>query len=462
MDRKFNRQNIFNGINALIVVCGCILFYYIIFHWEEFVGVIKSILAVFTPFFIGITIAYLLNPIMKFTEKRVLFPLFAKYKPKTGFKNEKRSVRIFSVIITMIIFALMLYGLIMLIVPQITESIESIIVKIPGFVTDSTVYLNDKADELLRKNPDLEGILNTYWSNFTNWSIDTFVPALKDIVSKTSSSLVSSVIGVVKTTLNLVIGIIISVYLLFSKELFCAQAKKISYALLREERANNLINNMRYANKIFGGFISGKILDSFIIGVICYICSLILRLPYPALISVIVGVTNIIPVFGPFIGAIPSALFILLVSPQKCLTFLIFVLILQQFDGNILGPKILGDSTGLSSFWVIFAITLFSGAFGPLGLFLGVPVFAVIYAAIRTFVSQRLEKKKLPVNTDYYKESDYETDDTKSNKGNEFRFVRKTFENIVPEKSARKAKADITSVPNAKAEYDNIMKQNED
>lgn len=459
MDNKFNRKNVLNGINALLVVCGCILFYYIVFHWSEFVVVVKSILSIFTPFFIGITIAYLLNPIMKFTEKKILVPIFERFKPQKGYKNEKRIIRIYAVIITMIVFALMLYGLVMLIVPQITESIESIIVKIPGFVSDSTVFLNDKADELLRKNPGLEDILNSYWSTFTSWSIETVVPALKDVVSKTSSSLVSSVIGVVKTTLNILIGLIVSVYLLLSKELFCAQAKKITYALLREERANNLINNTRYANNIFGGFLSGKILDSFIIGILCYIFSLILKFPYPALISVIVGVTNIIPCFGPFIGAIPSALFILLDSPSKCLTFLIFILILQQFDGNILGPKILGDSTGLSGFWVIFSITFFSGVLGPLGMFLGVPVFAVIYAAVKTFVTQRLSKKRLPINTEYYKNSDYETDDTKSNKGLEFRFVRKTFENIVPEKDSKKKKADLTDVPNEKAEYDNILHQ---
>ena len=260
------------------------------------------------------------------------------------------------------------------------------------------------------------------------------LPSVQEIISEVSTSLIGSVVDLLVWLFNFIIGIIISIYLLSSKELFCAQAKKITYALLREERANNLINNMRFANKTFGGFLIGKILDSFIIGILCFIGTSVLKIPYALLISVIVGVTNIIPFFGPYLGAIPCALILIMINPIKCVVFLIFVLVLQQFDGNVLGPKILGNSTGLSSFWVIFSITVFGGLFGVLGMFVGVPVFAVIYAAIKTFVSQRLVKKNLPADTNYYMQNDYHSAEADTNTGTEIKFVKKAFDHVVAEK----------------------------
>ena len=204
------------------------------------------------------------------------------------------------------------------------------------------------------------------------------------------------------TAWNLLIGLIISVYLLVSKESFAGQSKKIIYAIWEEETANKLISNIRFVNATFGGFINGKLVDSLIIGLICFIGMTLLQLPYPLLISVIVGITNIIPFFGPYLGAIPSIVLILMVNPKQALYFAIFVLILQQFDGNFLGPKILGNKTGLSSFWVIFSITLFGGYWGILGMAIGVPVFAVIYAGIKALVNQQLVKRGFSTNTKDY------------------------------------------------------------
>ena len=202
---------------------------------------------------------------------------------------------------------------------------------------------------------------------------------------------------------------------------------------------------MRFANKTFGGFLSGKIIDSLIIGILTFAIISIFNIPYSVLISVIVGVTNIIPYFGPFLGAIPCGIILLMVDPFKCITFLIIVLILQQIDGNIIGPKILGDSTGLSSFWVIFAITLFGGFFGVFGMFVGVPLFAVIYAAIRTFINQRLEKKRLPSDTVYYMNSDFHSDENTTNAGSEIKFVKKVFENVYVEGIVAEHKSDFTN-----------------
>jgi len=186
---------------------------------------------------------------------------------------------------------------------------------------------------------------------------------------------------------------------LASKERFIGQIKKVMYSLFGAKKCNNVLEDLRFVNKTFGGFIGGKLLDSLIIGLLCFACISVMGMPYPVLISVIIGVTNVIPFFGPFLGAIPSALLVLVVDPMQCLYFLIFILLLQQFDGNFLGPLILGDSTGLSSFWVIFVITTFGGLFGVLGMLLGVPVFAVLYAFFKRKINRGLEKRGYPTET---------------------------------------------------------------
>lgn len=213
-----------------------------------------------------------------------------------------------------------------------------------------------------------------------------------------------SVFTVVK---NILIGMIVMVYFLNMKDTLCAQSKKILYGLLRVKDANRIIGEVRFAHSVFGGFITGKLLDSLIIGIMCFFAMKFLKMPYVLLVSVIIGVTNVIPFFGPFIGAIPSAFLILLVSPMKCLYFLIFILVLQQFDGNILGPKILGGSTGLPSFWVLFSILLFGGLFGFVGMVIAVPAFAVIYRSVSAYIRGALVKKNLSGRTEDYMELDY-------------------------------------------------------
>ena len=216
------------------------------------------------------------------------------------------------------------------------------------------------------------------------------------------ASITTGVINAVKLLFNFAIGLVIAIYLLTSKETFIGQAKKIVYTLLPPRYGNVVIHTMRISDQMFGGFISGKILDSAIIGVICYVGLIILRVPYSLLVAVIVGVTNVIPFFGPFIGAVPSVILIALADPIKGLYFLIFVLVLQQVDGNIIGPKILGDSTGLSAFWVVFAILVGGGLFGFMGMLLGVPTFAVIYYLLREAAAYILRKRKLPEETRDY------------------------------------------------------------
>ena len=225
-------------------------------------------------------------------------------------------------------------------------------------------------------NTDLLGWMNTLVTGFTTY-----------------------VIGFFSSLMNWVLGLIVAIYALAERESFDGQAKKMVYAFLPVENANVVIAIARKTNQVFSGFISGKLIDSLIIGVLCFVGLSVLRMPYTLLISVIVGVTNVIPFFGPYVGAVPSAFLILLVNPIQCLYFIIFILVLQQIDGNIIGPKILGDSTGLSAFWVIFSILLFGGLFGFVGMVIGVPTFAVIYYLIKSGVEYLLWKKGLPVET---------------------------------------------------------------
>ena len=261
--------------------------------------------------------------------------------------------------------------------------------------------------QFLNNNPEMartvQQAIDSAVSWLQNWIKTDLLPNLNNIVYGLSSG----VMGVVNVLKNLVIGLIVTVYLLASRRRFASQAKKIVYSLFPVKFANSFVSHSRYTHQVFGGFISGKILDSLIIGVICFVGCSFMKIPYTMLVSVVIGLTNIIPFFGPFIGAIPCGLLILLADPMRCLYFVFFIVVLQQFDGNILGPKILGDSTGLSSFWVLFSILLFGGLLGFVGMVIGVPVFAVIYNMINQFINRRLEKKDLSTETRLYDNLEY-------------------------------------------------------
>ena len=239
--------------------------------------------------------------------------------------------------------------------------------------------------------------MEEYSETVYTWITD-LLPSMNELIKNLSLS----VIGVISTLWDLILGLIIAIYMLGSKEKFAGQAKKIVYSILPLKHANAFLHDIRFIDKTFGGFISGKILDSTIIGILCFICLQFIGTPYPLLISVIVGVTNVIPFFGPYLGAIPSALLVLMIEPKQCLYFILFIFILQQVDGNFIGPKILGDSTGITGFWIIFSITVFGGLMGVVGMVIGVPLFAVFYAFIARFVRKRLKKKGMPLDTAPY------------------------------------------------------------
>lgn len=358
------------------------------------------------PVICGAVIAYLLIPVLNFLEKRALKFLDAKHYVLD--KHHRKILRYISIILSLIFAYLVIYSLLAMIVPSIVESIINIINDSPRYVQNIRHWL----ESLLKNNPEWRTIvfsyLNRYSPKVENFLNDQVLPQLTGILQH----LTVGVFGTLVFIKNLLIGLIISIYLMAGKEDFVTQAKMFVYAFFEPEHANNIVKAFRFTHKTFGGFINGKLIDSVIIGFLCYIGTSLIGTPYKLLVSVIVGVTNVIPFFGPYLGAVPSAFLILLVNPMQCLYFLIFILLLQQFDGNILGPKILGNSTGLSSFMVIVAILLFGGIMGIPGMIIGVPLWAVIMAGLKHLRRHELKKKNLPEEESAYANMNYIQPDT--------------------------------------------------
>lgn len=389
------KQYIIIALVIFITFCCCTLFFFMIYRYNGFTDFWKNLGVILQPITIGIVIAYLLNPIMKFLEKHLIH--FLKPRMKNGNKV-KKTARAAAIAGSLLFLVMIVVLLLAAIIPSISQSIQSMVTKLPeeisnlsdwiDDVTNGNTEVSDMVEEAVKKGTDA---IENFWQTDVLTKVQTYL-----------TSITSGVIYGVKLVLNILIGLIISVYVMASKETFAGQAKKIIYAIFKPVRANIIVETVRKSNEIFGGFISGKILDSAIIGVIAYIVLAIMKMPDSILIAVIVGVTNIIPFFGPFIGAIPSFVIIVLQDPMKGIYFLIFIVILQQIDGNIIGPKILGDSTGLSSFWVVFAIMVFGGLWGFPGMLLGVPIMAVIYYIVQRSISYFLKKRGLSDQTSEY------------------------------------------------------------
>lgn len=363
----------------------------LVWNYTDVFRVLGEFLSLLTPFFVGFVIAYLLNPVLRISERLVTFI--------TGNRLSRRTGRAFALVLTYLFALFILTVFFSIVIPQIATSIASIAGQVPGWMLSLQTLINRLISEY-----DLYNIPNVQ-PDIWNKVVETATKLLSTasaVVTNAIPHVLSATMSVTTSLLNVIVGVIISLYLLLSKERFFAQTKKLLSALMPQRVVNKLVEIAHQSNEIFSGFISGKVLDSFIIGLLCFAGMTLLRLPYATLISVIVGVTNVIPYFGPFIGAIPSILILLLIDPIQALWFGIFVLVLQQVDGNIIGPKILGDSTGLSAFWVIFAITVFGSLMGVLGMFIGVPLFAVIYSLIRQFCEWRLAAKGMATRTEDY------------------------------------------------------------
>ncbi len=401
--KKFTNKYMKWGLTALIVLILAICFVCLIFKGQAIGAGLKVILRVTMPVIDGLIIAFIATPVMNWIEEKIFFPLCRKLNLDVKKPKIKKRLRAGSVLLTFVFIGFVIYSFFMIVIPELALSIQSIVTRFPAYINN----LIELTEKLLADNPDveayIEGLLAAYSKDLDDLLDNTVMPTVNSFILSASKG----VLGMLKSLYNLIIGLIISLYILSGKEKFASQAKKICYALFDRPAANQVIRACRFTNKTFIGFLGGKIIDSAIIGVLCFFGTSILKIPYAVLISVIVGVTNIIPFFGPYIGAIPSALLVLMINPGKCIPFILFVLALQQLDGNVIGPKILGESTGLSGFWVIFSITFFGGLWGVAGMVVGVPLFAVLYAGISYMINRFLAQKALSTNTLDYEKLDY-------------------------------------------------------
>ena len=369
------------GVTAFAVIAAAILLFFLLEHFSAIRSLLETIGYILRPICYGIVLAFLLLPVHR---------------------------RILAVLLLSLIFAfLVLYVLLAMVLPQLYWSLVGLFEALPGYFQSVQQWLTT----FLADNPDIQQAVLSYYRTagaaLNQWLSSDLIPNLESASSTLAwlrsellpqlTGVVSGVSTVVLALVNLlkdiIVAVIVSVYLLARKDVFAAQSKKILYSMFPTRAADLLVEESRSAYRILSGFINGTLVDSFIVGVICLICFTVFQFPYPMLLAVIIGVTNVIPFFGPFIGAIPSGLLILLVSPRQCLYFVIFIFVLQQLDGNILHPKILGSSVGLASFWVLFAVLLFGGLFGFVGMVLGVPVFAMFYSVVSRLVNRGLKKR---------------------------------------------------------------------
>ena len=385
-NKKYNTIAVY----TFIVAASIILFYLGISQIGAVTSYIDKIFIILQPFIIGFAIAYLLGFLLKVYERNLK-------KIKTYRNLKLKYQRIISLILTYLTAILLIVLFLQFVLPQLIESIVGLVNNIPTYISN----LNKVSNYLIKKfdvkkeqmdiiNEKLKDLIDTIINIGTN-----LLPVIGNIIASFASSI-----------WNIAIGAIVSIYLLIDKENMCAGVKKVVYAILPKKGAEKVILITHKSNETFGKFLSGKILDSAIIGILAYIVLKICNMPYTLLISVVIGITNIIPFFGPFIGAVPSFIIILFVSPEKALWFLLIVFILQQVDGNIIGPKILGDSIGISAFWILFSIMVAGEILGFVGMIIGVPLFAVIYSLFKDFINEKLKSKGLKTDIKEYKNTD--------------------------------------------------------
>lgn len=382
-NHKFeSNKKYFNiSIYAIVVILiGCVLFRFIT-QWATTSKFIVQLWGILFPFFLGFLIAYIMNPVVSFFQRHLTGRLFKNAPPKL-----QRGV---SILISYLVLVGFLIICLQFIIPQLYESLQELSQMIPGiYQSVSGIFYNyrESTSDFLPRQ--IAEIIETK-------TLPNLLEASNDIIANLVPMLYEASLSIAKWLFNLFIAFVVSIYMTIDKALLKKTGKRMILALFNEESSYRTLRILKDCHEIFSGFIIGKSIDSLIIGILCFILMTILKLPYAVLISVIVGITNMIPYFGPFIGAVPGAFILLIVSPMKCLIFIIMVFLLQQFDGLILGPKILGDSTGVRPLLILFSITVGGAYFGPLGMFLGVPFFATVQFLIQNWIDYRLYKKNI-------------------------------------------------------------------
>lgn len=399
---------------AIMLICGLAL------NYKSVVSFFSTLNAILTPFYIGLAIAYIANPIVKMAEKHIF-----RFKATTARRfNTKRGLSIAFALIVLFIAVTILF---LIVIPQVILSISDLASKMSGYVSSTVTWLDNFLPDSIfdASKITIENLLNTILGYFTSSdlgegfstltsqldlitnNLDTLIENSMTIIKDYVPLVFSAFAGVANGVLNMVLGIFFAIYTLASKEKLIAQTKKVIRSVTSEEHYNGVVEFANFTHKTFGSYLMGKVLDSIIVGVVMFIALLIFRIPYAPLLSVLIAITNVIPVIGPFIGAIPGVLIIFIVDPSKVLWFVIINIVIQQIDGNIILPKVLGETTGLSSLWVLFSITVMGGLWGIFGMFVSVPIFAILYMLLKHFVEKRLSKKGLSAETlDYYSDTE--------------------------------------------------------
>lgn len=383
--------NLPQAFTIMLVIGTGLLTFFALYRFDAITEIVGKIVNILAPILYGLAIAYILNPIMVFWEKKLYSLLSKKMTSKEKAQKASRSL---GILISLVLAIAVVFVLFYLVIPELIATIYGLVISIPGQLEEFERFVTG----LMDSNSEFSALAQTIITSSADW----FEGWIKNDLFTQVTGITTGIFNFVNVLIDIILGFIISVYVLAGKDGFISKSKMIIYACFSREKANAVLDIARKSNRIFSGFISGKLIDSLIIGVLCFIGMSILKMPYVILVSVIVGVTNVIPFFGPYIGAIPSAFLILLANPIQGLYFIIFILVLQQLDGNIIGPKILGEFTGLTAFWVVFAILLGGGLFGFVGMLLGVPVFAVLYYIAGQIIEHVLKRKNLPTSEEIY------------------------------------------------------------
>lgn len=406
MKRKIQNEYIYWGITALSVIALGILFYFTILRFDNIIKIIGKILYIFRPLLYGIIIAFILTQSFNFFNRK--FTKLLSKRSKDTIKVKKES-KIISISISILILLLILFWIFYLLIPKLLISVVGIVEMLP----DSIVKVESWLENILKGNPAIENIIltmiNDSSKSILSYLSEGILPKMENIVTTVTVGLN----GMYEFLRDFTIGIVFSVYLLINKNKYVSEMKKFIYTFLGIKKGNSLLQGARYSYKIFNGFIKGKLLTSVALGIVCYIAMILFKMPYATLISLIVAITNIIPFFGPIIGWVPGVILLLLINPIQALYFTIIIIVLQQIEGNILSPKIVGDSIGLSGFWVLFSIMIFGGIFGLVGMIIGVPIFAIFYHFASYQLKKYLTKKDLPSETADYEDLKYIDETTK-------------------------------------------------
>jgi len=393
---KWEKHYLYWGVTAFLVVVCSILFYSVVTSWSYWWGTFQTLLRIMSPIFWGLILAYFLTPLAKLLE-RLLTPALrsvSEKRPRLGNRLSRALSVLLAVLITLFAVTLLLITLL----PEVYSSIEALVINSPIYLTVTVAFLQQVLDNI----PALEAVAINLLEEGENlllgWVNESLLPNIDLVILSVSAGF----FGVVRVVVNLVIGLILSIYLMYNRELFAAQSRKLLHSLMPENRVTTMLRGVRHVDKTFGRYFLGRVLDSLFIGTFTFIFLTVMDMPYVALVTVVISITNTIPFFGPFIGAIPSAVLIFMEDPVQGLIFVVFIIVLQQISGNITGPRIMANTMGLSGFWILFSILVGGGLFGFLGMLLGVPVFSLIYDVIRYLTNRRLSRQDMPTDTQAY------------------------------------------------------------